>query len=444
MTTEPPFESSADPALRESLRWIVRLRWGAIGLEIAVLCLAVGAFHVRFLPYALVTIWAVIAVTIATNLALNRWLAREPDVGAAQIGGLLVLDVVLFTELLAFSGGPHNPFTSFYLVHVTLAAVALGAGWTWGICALSSLGFASLFLFHLPLRMPHVHGSGAVLDVHLQGMLLALAMTSAVIALFVGPLSEKLRRQRRELEAARLLAARNARFAALTTLAAGVAHEIGSPLGTIAVAAGELQHAATHEPVDLPSVAADAALIRSEVERCRAILERMHSRSGGTAGEAPQQVTPEELLGAARDSFSPDQRIRIEEVGTQMAELTSRILRVPRQPVVRALCAILKNALESGASHVWCGVGPGTGPDTVALVVEDDGSGISGEQLARIGEPFATTKPPGHGMGLGLFLVKLLADDLGGRLEVQSRPGDRTRVALELPATVEAREAVTA
>jgi two-component system sensor histidine kinase RegB len=274
-------------------------------------------------------------------------------------------------------------------------------------------------------------GGASAYDAHLYGMFLALAVTAALLAGFVTRLAAALRRREDELREARAAVARGERLHALTTLSAGAAHELGTPLGTIALVAREIERRVSGDEV-LHSVREDAALVRAEVDRCRAILDRMAGRTGEPVGEAREEVSLSVLLAAVRDRLheSDAARVLLDEGG----EVT---LRVPPRAMTQVLENLVRNGLDASpteavrVSATLSGEGEG---QHVQLRVADRGAGMSPEQLARAGEPFFTTKDVGRGMGLGLYLSRAVVEQLGGRFELRSDSGVGTEVCMELPA----------
>ena len=168
-----------------------------------------------------------------------------------------------------------------------LAAVVLGAAWTWSLAGLSVACYVEPLPAPGARRRPRTsHGEGA-LSLHLWGMLVAFVVAALLTAYFVVRLSAAIERRDAEIAAMREQATRTERLAALTTLAAGAAHELATPLGTIAIAATELERALARQDAGAAALRDDARLIRAEVERCRRILDQMASDAGETAGEAP-------------------------------------------------------------------------------------------------------------------------------------------------------------
>jgi two-component system sensor histidine kinase RegB len=358
---------------------------------------------------------------------------RKPEPVRPALPGLILgLDVLLLTGLLYGSGGAANPFTAIYLVHITLAAVVMRGLWAWALGALSIAGFGILFIWNVHIHsLSHMnHGGGDGISLHLVGMWVAFAITAALIAAFVGLVTEALRQRDEELTALRDLSARQSRLAALTTLAAGVAHELGTPLGTIAVAAKELQRTAEDLGLMGSAIADDAALIREEVGRCRRILDQMADPSGATLGEAFQTLAWSELEADLIEGLAQEDRARL---GFEWPVPAGPL---PRRGLVRALRAVLTNALDATARPGAVRLAVSAEQGSWHFEITDEGTGIVPEVLARVGEPFFSTKPTGAGMGLGLFLARTFAEQLGGELRVDSVPGQGTRVQMHWPQVV--------
>jgi two-component system sensor histidine kinase RegB len=270
--------------------------------------------------------------------------------------------------------------------------------------------------------MGHHHDDSAM-TLHLQGMWVAFAIAAAVIAYFVTRVTRDLEFQRNEVALARTRALRSERLASLATLAAGAAHELATPLSTIAVAAKELERELSAKP-DAKDSTDDARLIRDEVQRCRRILDQMATDAGESAGEAFRSVTPEELLKEATEELSQGARVQV-HIGT------TKSVRVPLRALGRALRGLVRNALQASTEAVE--VRASEAGQSLLIEIQDHGSGMSPDLLAKVGEPFFTTKEPGQGMGLGVFLARALCERLGGSLEFSSKPGQGTLARVVLP-----------
>jgi two-component system sensor histidine kinase RegB len=392
------------------LIWIARLRWLAVVGQLAAVVFADVGMGMR-LP--LVPIGGVILLTLLTNLLLVIAMRRSAQ-PVALVPGILLLDVGLLTALLYFTGGSRNPFSILYLVHVAMAVVALGSGWTWGVVASAAVCYGLLVRWHWPL----------VLDNRIQrvGSWVALVLVAVLIAYFIDRIRRSLRLRERELERLRDHAQRNEQLAALTTLAAGAAHELGTPLATIAVVAKELERQSPGEIIE------DAILIRQQVERCRTILDRMRADLGDNLTHRGHPMTMDELLEAVRQNLTDDQRRRLQIVRAQ----ETRMVIDPARAVEQAVTVLVRNAFDATESPQPVRLSILRRDNKLAFEVEDRGQGMDDETLRRAGEPFFTTKSPGKGMGLGLFLVRLTAERYGGALTLHSQPGHGTRSVLEV------------
>lgn len=377
-------------------------------------------------PMAAAPALGLLGLSTLSNLALDRVRHR---VGPQVVGPVLLLDTALLTLLLHLTGGPLNPFTVLYLVHITQAAMLLGPRWVAPLTALSLLGYGTLFAVR-PVDAPHHAMAG-----HLRGMWLAFAIASCLIAVFVSRLTSVLARREAELRAAHRRTDRSRRVAALTSLAASAAHELGSPVGTIALAAGELEEVLTAEGASGEAVE-DARLIRAEARRCRAILDGLAARAGHAPGESLSTVTPRQLATLAHRRLpAADQgrvRVRVDD--------DERTSVVPREALLLAIGNLLRNALEATPTGETVDLDVVTSASDLTVAVRDRGVGMEPELLGRAADAFVTTKRGGEGagLGLGLFLVRALADQLGGRLELRSTAGEGTLARLTVPRTPQA------
>lgn len=421
---------------RAALRWLVALRWFSLAGQATTI--GVVAW-VTALPLELTWLSALVIAGAMSNFALG--LTREPTASLSRrlIATALLVDVGLLTALLLVSGGPSNPFSIFYLVHVVLAGLLLGAPGAFAMAGISSLSFGLLFFLpSVPIDEHAMHHHGAA-SLHLQGMWVAFALAAVFVASFVAALARALGRRDRELERLTRRAERSERLAALATFSASAAHELGSPLGTIAVSARELERALEQRDGEagIGAWLEDVRLIRAEVERCRGLLTDLTRRGGLLGGEHMERVSARELW--------REVAARVGEGRPKMAdpEGPEVWLEVPRIALTQALLNLVDNAqrAQQQVSDVARRDRPievGTrlerdieGREVVRLWVRDKGEGFAEAVLGELGEAFVTTRPQ-DGLGLGLHLGRELAHTLGGRLDVLSSP-DGSEVAIALP-----------
>lgn len=373
-------------------------------------------------------------VTVLSNLVLDAYLGRpepsqkETDRARVAIGWAFVVDTLCLTGQLMLTGGQYNPFAVLYLVQVTLSASILTQRQTWVLAAIASACYGMLFVFHNSLPALEVHHRGPGAGLHFAGMWVAFLVATFLVALFAGKIAGTLREREASLLRMQEELARKDRLAALVTLAAGAAHELNTPLATIAVVAKELERYATRTvPDDI--IAEDSRLIRTEVERCRGILNQLSAEGAEPGGEANEPVVVEELLRAAAQASRSPGQVRIGGDESLEAKVA-----LPRKAVQQALAGLVNNGLDASGhdAEVWLRA-ERMEEATIRFVVEDHGAGMSEQTLRHVGEPFFTTKAPGRGMGLGVFLVRNLADSMGGTFRLTSTLGKGTKATVDLP-----------
>lgn len=422
--------SIPEAAPQIALPWIIRLRYGTVLGQIAtaiivnfVLKIDLPLFWIALGPLLVGCSNVLLAARVANPDAPRR-MATSTVVASA-----FVLDTLGLTGMLMLTGGPTNPFSLLYLVHITLSATILTKRQTWLLGGLSILCFGLLFWIYRPIPALEIHAHEGATSLHLFGMWVGFAVATLLVAAFSGKISELLREREDSLLRIQEELAKKDRLASLATLAAGAAHELNTPLGTIAVVAKELERYATQTVHDT-ALAEDSRLIRTEVERCREILWRMSVSGAEPAGQAAEKITIRELLQGLLEDIPQRSRLQV-----QFAESLPALM-IPRRPVEQALVALVRNAFEASDAESEVRLMIVHSGNVVQFAVIDRGKGMSPETLRRIGEPFFTTKPPGRGMGLGTFLARTLSEQLGGRLLFESSLNEGTTAVLELPAAV--------
>ena len=408
-----------------ALPWVVRLRYGIACGEAAIILGMSFAFR---LTVPLLWMFAILSVVIGTNLLLSRKPQVSTRFPQATLGAIFVLDTLCLTVMLGLTGGSSNPFSLLYLVQITLSAVVLKKTWTWALGVLSTICFGLLFPFHVPAPAFEAHHDLKDLSPHLIGMWVAFIVAAGLITFFTGKVSDDLREREHQVLTLQEQIAKNERLASLATLAAGAAHELGTPLGTIAVVSRELERISAQLP-DGDDIREDAKLIRSEVERCRLILQRMSVEGAEPMGEAPRRILLTELLDETLVLFSESQRasvrLNVPDAGVAVV--------LPVQATTHSLAALIKNALDASVDDGNITIRAERRSSLITFSVADSGEGMPDHILRRIAEPFFTTKAPGKGMGLGTFLVRTFAERLGGDLSFESIPGKGTTARLDLP-----------
>jgi len=403
--------------------WLIRLRWMSLVALAAAAWAATVFWGIRLpaLPLA-----GLLAAMAATNAALVFEL-RSTTPRRSVMGGALLLDAGLLTGVLYLVGGPLNPFSIVYLVGITMAAVTLGHRWAIGVAVVSNVAYGLTFWYNRPFDFREPGASSGILALHLYGMWVALAAAAALIAYFVSRIAEALEQRERELTESRAAAARSERRAALFALGAGAAHELATPLSTIRTAAIELERTLQSDASKAGALADYVSIIRGEVDRCTTVLDGLSGRA------APASAAD---LGVSLAGLVADVKLRLGDALTGRLDVTlptePRPVTAPAEPLCQVLVALLRNAFDASPSDRRVTLRLEQTPVFRALIT-DQGRGMAPDESARAGEPFFTTKPAGAGLGLGLFLARAFADQMGGSLSWQSATGQGTSVTLELP-----------
>ena len=410
---------------------LLHLRWGAVAAQVLLVLIAIFFLDIS-LPYWIIA--GIFTFEIITNLLFGFLKKRETAMTDQLFVLVMFLDTALLSLLLYYSGGPMNPFTFLYLVHITLGAILMSPRWSWGLASFTTGCYAALFLLPAEgsLNQP-CHPEPAMLEtlsdplkIHLQGMWVAFAVTAFFIVFFVSRIQLALARHQKTLADLREEKAKSEKMASLATLAAGAAHEFATPLSTIAVAAGEMLHALKeNDGAECPELLADVTLIRDQVKRCKDILFHLAADAGNQMEEAFTDFSLDELMETLINSFPDPLKNQI----CYNNKTGGLLVRMPLRTLRRIVRGLIKNGLDAGPSApvlVECR------QDATRLFIEvtDNGVGMAPDIAARAAEPFFTTKEPGKGMGLGLFLAKSIAERFGGGLSLISEPGKGSKVTL--------------
>ncbi|BCM83488.1 two-component sensor histidine kinase [Methylobacterium indicum] len=407
---------------RQNLLLLVQLRWIAVAGQVVTIAVAQGGLGIA-LPLGAMAV--VLAGLVLLNLVSLGWIARGGPVTEGALFVALLLDVVALTVQLSLSGGATNPFTSLFLLQLTLAAVLLSSRATIALVALTTGALGVLMLAYRPLVLPQGEGETELFRLYLVGMLVSFVIDAALIAVFVTRISRNLRRQDARLADLRQRAAEEDHIVRMGLLASGAAHELGTPLSSLSVILGDWRR--------MPELTASADIAREieemqeAVGRCKAIVTGILLAAGAARGEAPHLTTVRsfvtELAGdwrrmrscfclQVRDEFGEDQEI------------------VSDTALKQVLFNVLDNALDMSPTFVELVLL--RDGDTLRLSVTDRGPGFAPEMLARLGQPYTSSKGR-LGGGLGLFLVVNVVRKLGGTVEARNRSYGGAVVTISLP-----------
>jgi len=414
---ENPFSHDGASSSR-NLKRLVTLRSLMIVGELGAV---ITARVVLDLQLPLTPMLAIIAGLAAVNVWTWRQVKKRRAVSDSEFFYQLCVDVLAIAGLLHFSGGATNPLAWLFLIPVSIAATVLSTCNTWMIAGLSIVCYSLLMTFYTPLgEHSHIVHSQSFNN-HVIGMWFGFVLSAGLVAWFVAGMANTLRERERLLAHAREEVLRNEKLVALATLATGAAHELGTPLATMAVVTGELERA------DLgPATARKLHILKDQIKRCKTALSTISASTGEIRAEGGSLVAVGTFT---EDLFEHWRRQRPDctvNVDLTPGPAGARIL--AEQTLNQALLNLLNNAADAADTiqivATW---------DTANLYIDilDRGPGVTPLVVAQLKQP--TTSDKEFGLGLGLFLAHATIDRLNGRIELSARDGGGTHSHIRIP-----------
>jgi two-component system sensor histidine kinase RegB len=413
---------------RLRLQTAVRLRWfGVIG-QLATVCYVY--FWLGF-DFNIGICLALIALTAWLNVYLRVRYPARTRLSTLYATALLAFDILQLAALLFLTGGIENPFVFLIVAPVTVSAATLPPRNTIALGLFAAAATCVLVFAYKPLpwfkpggfELPLLYNAGVLSSV-LAGM--------AFLAFYVWRLAKESRQMAEALAATEMVLAREQQLHALDGLAAAAAHELGTPLSTIAVVAKEL----ARESAPGSNLAEDIALLQSQAERCREILAKL-TRGPTEPDPLHARISLRELL---EEAAAPYQGFNV-QIDISVAAMSNGDNSVGGEPegerrpgVVYGLANLVENAVDFARTRV--DIAATWSSSEIVVTIGDDGPGIPALVLDALGEPYITTRPSRRtdhgadeepsGMGLGFFIAKTLLERSGGIVTLENRKQPNT------------------
>jgi two-component system, sensor histidine kinase RegB len=432
------FAQGAGASGRVRLRTLSNLRWLAVAGQSAALFLVYFA-----LGYSLPILYC--AIAIAVSAALNVLLSvRYPPAHRLtnrEATFYLAFDVLQLAALLYLTGGITNPFALMFVGPVVIAATTLNLG---NVLILAGLAFVSASLIgivHRPLPWPT--GQALLLpELYQAGIWMALVIGIGFTSVYAWRIASESARMSAGLAATQLALSREHRLAALGALATAAAHELGTPLGTIAVVARELERALPENSTEIE----DVRLLRDQAERCRTIIARLANPEETMLGATARLPLGAFLDDIATPHRGEDLEIRITVAPPKGEGAVPQVWRAPE--LLHGLGNIIENAADF--AHSLVAIDAGWDEQFLHISVTDDGPGFAPEIFEALGEPYITSRPGRHalgetdlgpiatldqheGMGLGFFIAKILLEQTGGLVKADNPETGGAQVSIRWP-----------
>ncbi len=418
---QPP--ASRQSFLQRRLQYLLLLRLLALGAQLLALVLMVWLFELSlpWLPVT-VTIGLLLGITAVTGYQAQRSAVS----GDGAIFAQLLIDIAALSALVYFTGGSVNPFIALFLLPITFAAAALRPRFVWPVALLAIAAYTLLMFYHRPV-MPGMHDHGPGFALHLWGMWYGFIVSAVLLVYFVGRLGRALHDRDRRLATAREEALRADQVIAMGALATGTAHELGTPLATMAVLVRDMED----EAADEPAMRDNLECLREQIDRCKQVLGRLASDTGQNRADSGRSLPVDDYLQAiAADWRALREGIRL-DLEWRDNDGPAPVI-VADRTLSQALMNVLNNAADADADHItlradWA--------DEQALHIRviDNGSGLDPAVHERAGVAPYSGKPAGEGLGLGLFLARTTLQRFGGSLQIDDHADGGTRVDIMLP-----------
>lgn len=441
----PTFFTAKNQCHNLTFLWLLRFRWATISCQAL---LVYGVHHIFHLEISLWLAATIILLGVSSNIFFYE-IRRKISVFPGWLPtAVMFFDVLLMTILYFQVVTVLNPFSILYIIYIVIAALLLERKCSYALTGFTIICYASFFFFSDPMPMhetlfidqedllrhyPDQEILGLFshhLEMHIKSfsyfMFFIFFIITILIVYPIGQLKKSLEGQENALSELEEERVRNEKLAALATFAAGAAHEFATPLSTIAIASGEMLFHFKKYGGD-EELISDTRLIRDQVARCKEILYQMAADAGEHLGEDVGRFTIKELVYEAMSLFKFDnlQQIKfINRVGNLQIVMPVRTL-------TRTIRGLLKNALDASTPGSPIELTCWKDSKYLYFEVKDHGVGMEEEVLNRATEPFYTSKQPGKGMGLGLYLTKVMANRYGGDLQLRSIPGQGTIATLQ-------------
>jgi len=392
-------------------------------------------------------LFATVALLASINTA-TLWRITQPwAVSETEIFIQLLIDVAALSGQLYLSGGATNPFVSYFLVPIAIAAALLSARFTWTITLLSLGSYSALLFYFQPLpdllpdagsnmmsADPHAHHhhnpvnnteSTPSLNLHIVGMWLNFAISAALIAFYLVRMANTVREQREQLNRQREQDLRNQQIISLATLAAGTAHELGTPLNTIQLLIDELTLQPEPDDIDL---------LKQQVAQCKKIIGQLTRTAELHQSEQLQTI---KLTTFLQQTISNWQLLRPQVhytlTLTPEHENPSPFI-LADTTLSQALCNLLNNAVDA-KNDKPVEITAHWNNEQCEILIRDHGPGFSETISKKLGQPFISEKTSGQGMGLGIYLSQASIERFGGNIILENHPDGGALVTLILPIT---------
>lgn len=384
--------------------------------------LALFYLHIPLPKYPIAfAVGGMLLLNLMTWLRLNQY----SNIHDKEILLQLFADLLALTVLFYYTGGYSNPLVWMYLLPLTVAAVALKREYAWLLAAVAIGCYSLLVFYYVPLSHLHMHDiAGKTLDIHLVGMWIGFVVSAGIIAFFVTRIGQSLREYDQLMASIREKSLESERVLSLGTLAASAAHELGTPLSTMAVISKELAQDLAEQPEQLQQL----EILRKQIHRCKEIISSITRNAGQGRADGGEGLPIREFILAVIERWRDTRPAT--ELNVNLAESAANPLIFADRTLIQSIQNLLDNAADASPERVlfdaeW-------DQDSLIITIRDFGSGINDDIKKQLGKPFFSAKHE-QGMGLGLYLTQLTIARFEGSLSLNNHIDGGVITLVKLP-----------
>lgn len=423
MVINPDITDSSAKILRQLYFFrIITISFLFVMIAIAVVFLKI---QLPILPVGLI-----LFLMIVSNLLIRYLIEATRDASFRLIYVQLLLEILLFAGILYYTGGATNPFTFLFLMSLAIAATVLPGLPAWSLTLLTVLLYSLLLKFYVPLSYEdhshHAHmAGGGQFTQHVLGMWFGFMLSAVLVTWFITYLARELKQRDQAIAEARQRELRDQQMVTLGTLAAGTAHELGTPLASLAVVSGEITDG--YDPQKDADLFDNQRILLQQIERCKEILSVLSDSAGESRADAGFRLPVAEFIGRIEAQWRSQREDTLLEVEQPLALPSGDVLF--DKTISQALINLLNNSADATRDLIRLVIDVEDGE--LVLEIQDSGTGLSEEQIAMAGDTSFSSKP--DGMGIGLFLAITTIRRSGGSVAFQRREPVGTSTIIRLP-----------
>ena len=397
---------------------------------IFLLMMTLLSYFVLDIKLPIISLSIVLSLMMAVNLYTRFAIDLNKSLSQRYVFIQVLLEICFFSLIFYFSGGATNPFTFLYLIPLAVSAIILPSKMTWILTLVAISIYGLLLKFYIPLSYgvavnQHASTHSGQFSQHVLGMWFGFFISSVLVAWFISYLSKELKQRDEDIAQAKQLELRSQQMITLGSLAAGTAHELGTPLASMSIITEDLTHGFIKE--NQPELFESQLILKQQILRCKKILSVLSDSTGESRADAGYLIRADEFISEIIQ-YCQNKRsdVRcIKKIGTELAQ--GQLLY--DKTIYQALVNLVNNSADSTEDSIQLSVSLNL--EYLVIQLQDNGEGMSDEQIALAGDVAFSTKP--DGMGIGLFLAITTIRRCGGSVDFNRLEEKGMRILIQLP-----------